>query len=340
MLIAIAALFGGIVLSTLIASAAVAPFAAYHFHKSQQYAMLANLIAIPICNIVVMPAALATLMAMPFGLEWAPLQVMGLGIQGMVWCAYQVAALPGAVGRIPAIPVSAFALMIAGGTWLALWRTRWRLAGLAPVALGAAIAPWQQAPDVLVGRDGTLVAVRTAKGELSAVAPRSGMFELARWLEHDGDARTAEAAAKSEAFRCDAAGCVAVAKGRQVALPRHASALRDDCAAAAILVLALPALPACKGAGLTITREALRTQGAHALFLNGDAIRVETVADRTGRRPWSARLEEAPREPDRGSGETLALGRRPDRSAARSRHSWRTGEAPSRRTAQTGDDEP
>jgi competence protein ComEC len=39
---------GGIVLSTLVASVAVAPFAAYHFHKSQQFAVIANLIAIPI----------------------------------------------------------------------------------------------------------------------------------------------------------------------------------------------------------------------------------------------------------------------------------------------------
>ena len=58
-----------IVLSTLIASIAVAPFAAYHFHKSQQYAILANLIAIPVCNVLVMPAALATLVLMPLGLE-------------------------------------------------------------------------------------------------------------------------------------------------------------------------------------------------------------------------------------------------------------------------------
>ena len=72
--------FGGIVLTTLIASAAVAPFAAYYFHKSQQYAVLANLIAIPICNILVMPAALATLIAMPFGLEAVPLWLMGHGI--------------------------------------------------------------------------------------------------------------------------------------------------------------------------------------------------------------------------------------------------------------------
>ena len=59
--------FAGIVLSTLIASAAVAPFAAYHFHKSQQYAVIANLIALPVCNVLVMPAALAALIAMPLG---------------------------------------------------------------------------------------------------------------------------------------------------------------------------------------------------------------------------------------------------------------------------------
>jgi competence protein ComEC len=64
--------FAGIVLSTLIASAAVAPFAAYHFHKSQQFAVIANLIALPVCNLLVMPAALAALVAMPFGIEAYP----------------------------------------------------------------------------------------------------------------------------------------------------------------------------------------------------------------------------------------------------------------------------
>ena len=84
--------FGGIVTSTLIASLAVAPFGIYHFHNTQQFAILANLIAIPICNVIVMPAALATLVAMPFGLEAAPLRVMGWGIEAMVWCANWVAS--------------------------------------------------------------------------------------------------------------------------------------------------------------------------------------------------------------------------------------------------------
>ena len=101
--------FGGIVTSTLVAGLAVAPFGIYHFHNTQQFAILANLAAIPICNLLVMPAALASLLAMPLGLEAAPLWAMGLGIEAMVWCAQAVAALPGAVGRVPAMPTYAFA---------------------------------------------------------------------------------------------------------------------------------------------------------------------------------------------------------------------------------------
>lgn len=279
--------FGGIVLSTLVASFAVAPFAAYHFHKSQQYAVLANLIAIPICNIVVMPAALVTLVAMPLGLEWGPLQVMGWGIDAMTWCAYRVAALPGAVGRIPAIPPAAFVLMLAGGRWLTLWRTRWRLLGLVPVAFGLAVAPLRQAPDVLVGRDGALVAVREGKAGLSALAGRGGMFELGRWLEHDGDARTPEAAAEAKAFRCDAAGCVAEVAGRVVAVARHAASLRDDCAMASVRVVAMADARACTEGGLTLSQERLRVLGAHAIFFHGPTVTVQTVADTRGKRPWT-----------------------------------------------------
>src|SRR5262245_23888020 len=135
---------GGILTTTLVASLAVAPFGIYHFHNTQQFAMLANLLAIPICNLVVMPAALATLLAMPLGLEAAPLWLMGLGIDAMVWCAHVVSGLPGAVGRVPAIPTSAFALIVVGGLWGALWGTRWRLLGIVPIALGLMLAPTGQ----------------------------------------------------------------------------------------------------------------------------------------------------------------------------------------------------
>ncbi len=230
------ALFGGIVLSTLIASVAVAPFAAFHFHVSQQYAILANLIAIPICNILVMPAALATLVAMPLGLEAWPLMVMGLGIEAMVWCAYLVAALPGSVVRLPAFSGAAFALMVAGGFWLALWRRRWRVLGLVPVLVGLGWATRLDPPDLLVGRGGRLVAVRALDGRLTAVGDKAGQFELGRWLEHDGDARSPQKAFEGVTFRCDWTGCVGDVRGQRIAVNRHAAGLADDCRSTVLIV--------------------------------------------------------------------------------------------------------
>lgn len=282
--------FGGIVASTLIASLAVAPFGVYHFHNTQQFAILANLLAIPICNLIVMPAALASLVAMPFGLEAAPLKAMGLGIEAMVWCAQSVAGLPGAVGRVPAIPTHAFLLMVAGGLWWALMRTRWRLLGLVPIALGLVLAPTGRRPDVLIGRAASVVAVRTADGRLSALAGRGSSFELARWLEHDGDGRPPAEAARAAAFRCDPHGCTARVGGMLLAVAHSPVALRDDCAVAAILVLRFPRPRSCSPTGPVIDADAIGGSGAHALYLDGGrVVRIERVAERRGDRPWAPR---------------------------------------------------
>lgn len=283
----------GIVASTLIASLAVAPFGIYHFHNTQQFAVLANLIAIPICNVIVMPAALASLVAMAVGLEAYPLAVMGWGIDAMVRCADWVSRLPGAVGRVPAIPTSAFALIVAGGLWCTLWSTRWRLLGLVPIAAGLLLAPSGVRPDVLVGRGAALVAVRMENGLLSALAGRGSTFELARWLEHDGDGRTTAEAAKAAAFRCDSHGCTARARGLLVAVPRSAAALRDDCTLAAIVVLRFPRPQGCRPPGPAVDASDIAAKGAHAVYIEAGRARVETVADARGRRPW-ARLPEQP----------------------------------------------
>ena len=280
---------GGIVLSTLIASVAVAPFAAYYFHKSQQYAVLANLLAIPICDLIVMPAALAALLAMPLGLEAPPLWVMGWGIEAMLWTAERVASLPGAVLHIPAMPTAAILLMIAGGLWLALWQTRWRLAGIALVAAGLALAPTLRLPDLLIGRDGALVAVREDDGRLSAVRAGRTTFELARWLEHDGDQRMPKDAAKAAGFLCDAVGCRTRVKGLTVTVAHHPSAFADDCRRASILIANIASPKSCSAPKAVVDFFAARREGTHALYIEDDGkIRIETVARARGMRPWSS----------------------------------------------------
>jgi competence protein ComEC len=216
--------------------------------------------------------------------------------------------------------------MVSGGLWLMLWRARWRLLGLVPIAAGILVAPLHPRPDVLVGRNGELVAVRAPDGRLTALPARGASFDLARWLEHDGDLRTAAEAAKGAHWRCDAIGCTARVLGRTVAVSLSPAALRDDCRDAQVLVLRFTRAAPCAGPRVVVDRQALRSQGAHAIFLeplagvaaeeghDGTAtgLRVETVADLRGSRPWSMpqggpggrTLESA--APRRGEAEAIA----------------------------------
>jgi hypothetical protein len=63
--------------------------------------------------------------------------------------------------------------------------------------------------------------------------------------------------------------------------------LRDDCALAAILVLKFAKPRACRPAGPAIDADGVRARGAHALTIEGGKVRVETVADARGDRPWT-----------------------------------------------------
>lgn len=279
--------------TTLIASFAAAPFGAYYFHKSTQYGILANLVAVPICNLLVMPAALATLLAMPWRLEAWPLAAMGLGIDAMTRIALKVAQLPGAVAQIPELPGLAFGLMVAGGLWLALWGGRWRLAGLAPICLGLAIAPFRTPPDLLVSGSGALVAVRGPDGRYAALDAGRSSFELGRWLEADADPRPAQQVGPGRVFDCDRLGCIARAGGLTIAIARHPAAMPDDCRRATLIIRLAPGYATCPRSGTgepaprVIARDALARAGTHAIRLAPGGLSIVTVADRRGERPWS-----------------------------------------------------
>jgi competence protein ComEC len=159
-------LFMGAALTTLVASIAIAPFAVYHFHRMTHYGLIANLIVAPLVSLAIMPMAVLSLIAMPFSLETWPLKAMGLGIDLMVDAGRWVASWPGAVSVFPAISGTALALMVLGGLWLCLWQTRARALGLVIAALGLAVAPASQRPDVLIDRDGATAALRSDSGNL------------------------------------------------------------------------------------------------------------------------------------------------------------------------------
>jgi competence protein ComEC len=282
-----ASLVGGAAATTLVAGTAVAPFAVYHFHRMTHYGLIANLVAAPLVSLLIMPMALLSLLAMPFGLEAWPLKAMGLGIRLMVDTGEWVASLPSAVTILPQISGASLVLIVLGGLWLCLWQTRTRALGLMIVAVGLALAPQAERPDVLIEREGATAALRSGSGNLVFPPATAAGYSVDNWLLADGDERDATAAADENVFRCDLLGCIGVVKGKTVALIRDPGALEEDCRLADIVIAPFTVGKTCRAARVIVDRRMLKANGAHALYIEGLSIRTETVAALRGHRPWA-----------------------------------------------------
>ena len=277
-------LFWGAALTTIIASFAVAPFALYHFHRVTHFGLLANLIATPLVTLLVMPMALLSLVAMPFGLEAWPLKAMGVGVDLMVATGEWVAGLPGAVTVLPAVSGNGLALVVLGCLWLCLGRTKLRAFGLVFILLGFVLAPAVSRPDILVEANGEALALRGADGTLMLAPASTGKYSVEKWLLADGDAREASTVGPGS-FRCDPLGCIGTVKGKTVALIRHPAALADDCRRADIVIVLFTVGERCRAA-IVLDRRRLKSGGAHALYVEEFSVRTETVAAARGMRPW------------------------------------------------------
>src|SRR3954449_6431365 len=140
-----AALWGGreivmLSLTSLVAGFATTPYAAFHFHRVTPYGVLANLLAMPVVSVVVMPAGLLGLAAMPFGLDGVFWRVMEFGIDWMIVVTQWVAALPGAIGRMAAFGIGPLSAATAGLIVHGLLRTPLRWLGAAVLDRGGLVA--------------------------------------------------------------------------------------------------------------------------------------------------------------------------------------------------------
>ncbi len=285
------ALWGGreiamLALASLVAGLATMPYAAFHFHRVTPYGVLANLAAMPVVSALVMPAGLLGLLAMPFGFDGVFWRVMGGGIDWMVVVAQWVAALPGAIGRMPAFGIGPLIAASFGIILFGLLRTPLRWSGVAVLTLAVVWALAVPQPDILISADGHNVGVRGRDGRLHLMRTAKDAFLLREWLAADADARQATEASLSDGVSCDEAGCVAqTAGGELIALALRPEALTEDCDRAALVVTTRQAPSACPAS--VIDQERLRRQGAMALRRTRDGFAIDAVRPKGIDRPWS-----------------------------------------------------
>lgn len=285
--------FLGIGLTTLVASSAAGPIAAYHFQTIAVFGLVSNMLAIPLTGLMLMPAGLVALLSMPFGLEALPLRIAGWAGARVISIAQEVSAWEGATLSVPNLSLACLVLCVLGGLWLCLWQGTWRIIGLAPIA-GAALMAFLpvRLPDVLIDRQAGNIGVRGADLRLGLASHKRSRFAAERWLRAEGDPADLRQGAARKVLACDAIGCAAEIKGMTIAYLNDPSGLRDACAGstkADILVTRFPLRGRCATISVRIDRFDLARHGAHAINITGGAVSLKTVNGIRGSWPWVVR---------------------------------------------------
>ena len=270
----------GVAMTTLIAGVATAPFAIFHFNRFAGYGLAANLIAVPLTALWVMPWAMAAFLLMLFGFEAAALTPMGWGVDVIIGVANTVSGWTGAVTLLPAMPTAALAAIALGGLWIALWRLRWRYWGLAGMAGGLALAISASPPDVLVDGQGRLLAVWAGDGSVAVSNLRRARFERGVWLrrfglEDAGAIWPTTGTSPDQRLSCDVKGCLYRKRGQVVALAFGEASLAEDCWVADVVISVVPVRRACPARIGVIDRFDLWRDGGAAIWMKEKSIRIE-----------------------------------------------------------------
>jgi competence protein ComEC len=284
----------GCCLSSIVASAATAPFALYHFARVPLLAGLAaNMIAVPVSTFITFPSGLFACLMMPFGLEKYPLWVTEQSLELTMRVARAVIDWPLSSYTGGAAPGWFLLPVTLGGLWLCLWKGRMRFFGILPIVVACACLPFTQRPDVIAADTGLLFAVRDDSGALWFSNSQIDKFAREEWMERDGTLKPlywdSEGEFAGGKMFCEESHCLYHHKRQKVTFISDATK---------------QALEACQGSKLvfsqvdmnrndcgrdTLLRDVknLKYFGAHSVFIGENGLIIETVRETRGIRPWT-----------------------------------------------------
>ncbi|WP_298494184.1 ComEC/Rec2 family competence protein [uncultured Maritimibacter sp.] len=276
-----------VVLSSLVAGLATAPFSAGIFNRVVHYGLVANVVAVPVMGSLVMPLAVIAALLAPLGLSWIALDLMRWPIEWVLWVAKATAQLPGAVDAVVVPPDWVLPVVALGGLALVLLRGGGRVLGA--VAVIAALAGWTQAtrPDVLVSPTGGLVGILGSDGR-GLSKDRGETFAAENWLANDGDMADQETGFARGIFAGEVGARVARVGGMTVAHLTGrdvAGRIPAVCEIADLVVVSVD--PGVAADCPVLTPEILRRTGSVAVWIEGGEMRVVTEAEVSGQRPWT-----------------------------------------------------
>ncbi len=285
---------GGLMTTSAIATFATAPFVLATFHRLAMAGLVANLLAVPLTGLWILP----------WGMMGLALSPLGLGDLGFVPMSWGVALLLEWAQWISALDLGLIYLPSFAGAWtaltgLALWlslltRGSLRLAAAALLALSFLGPMTGERAAAFIGPNARSVALSSPQG-LILYRARAGSFTADQWAQAQGWQPTLslKQAEAQGLLRCDELACV-TAGPNPIAISQDFESLIEDCQAASLVISLRASIQGCTAELIDYQR--IRHGGAISVYRQDVGWRIKEVREWQGRRPWSHWPDPPPEE--------------------------------------------
>jgi len=179
--------FFAIIMSSIVAGLATAPFAIYHFGQVSTYGIISNMVAIPLTTFVIMPFSILSLIFSNFDFSTNFLSIAGKAIDIMVTNANYVSSLPYPIRSFVKIPTFYIVGFSISAVWLIIWRKPLNYIGIIPLILFIILImiPIQK-PDLIISSEGKLFAVNY-KNKIAFSSYQKERYARLQWRKYNGN---------------------------------------------------------------------------------------------------------------------------------------------------------
>lgn len=277
--------------TSIVAGAATAGFALFHFGRIARYGLAGNLLAMPIFTFAVMPLGILALVCLPMGWEYWPLYLMGQALKPIIDLSLWIESWEGAMTRVIQAPNWVIGVYGLAFVWCLLGQKRAKVIGVFLVFL--CIFAWMKmpVPDLRVSEEGRVAFWENESLErLIVTSERADRYGRDQFAEQAGRFDVDVIQMTATEAPCDALACRFSVKGYDIAVLNHPSEARLECSQSDIVILTQRDVGPevrrhCQA--ILIDGRVLRVEGAQEIYLDETNIRKEgTKKPASMRRLW------------------------------------------------------
>jgi competence protein ComEC len=276
----------GIAGTSLVAQAAIAPLALYHFQALSLIGIGVNILAVPVMAFIVMPAAFLGVLCMSFGIEPAPFWVMEQGLFFILELAELSVSMPFAVYRSGPFSGELLGLTFMAYIFICFYRSK-KVFAAAIISVGIGMIMFRyQAADILIDNEGRVIAHRLSATKIEMAGGRAGGFRDLAWKRYWGMEPNTER--DRLAVECDSRACGYRIQPNpshqpdasdifQIVRTENIGEVRRACTFAAVVIASFRQKQSCKGGALFLAKEDIERMGPVGIWFDSDKLKILKV---------------------------------------------------------------